>query len=146
MIKSNLPVILLKNLVLLPYQEVRVEIRSEISKKVTEISKLYHNSEVLVVCPLNTLEENPDTSDLPRIGVVGKIKSIIDLPNGSMRVIISGIERVKVISYVNYSNENEVLDSIINNIEITDSEIEQIAYSRKLMSELENYVLMLDIL
>ncbi len=140
MIKSNLPVILLKNLVLLPYQEVRVEIRSEISKKVTEISKLYHNSEVLVVCPLNTLEENPDTSDLPRIGVVGKIKSIIDLPTGSMRVIISGIERVKVISYVNYSNENEVLDSIINNIEITDSEIEQIAYSRKLMSELENYV------
>ena len=140
MIKSNLPVILLKNLVLLPYQEVRVEIRSEISKKVTEISKLYHDSEVLVVCPLDTLEETPDTSDLPRIGVVGKIKSIIDLPNGSMRVIISGLERVKVISYVNYSNEEEVLDSIITGIEITDSEIESIAYSRKLISELENYV------
>ena len=140
MIKSNLPVILLKNLVLLPYQEVRVEIRSEISKKVTEISKLYHDSEVLVVCPLNTLEETPDTSDLPRIGVVGKIKSIIDLPNGSMRVIISGLDRVKVISYVNYSNEEEVLDSIITNIENTDSEIDSIAYSRKLISELENYV------
>ncbi len=140
MIKSNLPVILLKNLVLLPYQEVRVEIRSDISKKVAEISKLYHDSEVLVVCPLNTLEETPDTSDLPRIGVVGKIKSIIDLPNGSMRVIISGLNRVKVISYVNYSNEEEVLDSIITNIEITDSEIDQIAYSRKLISELENYV------
>ena len=39
MIKSNLPVILLKNLVLLPYQEVRVEIKSDVSKKVTEISK-----------------------------------------------------------------------------------------------------------
>ena len=140
MIKSNLPVILLKNLVLLPYQEVRVEIRSEISKKVTEISRLYHDSEVLVVCPLNTLEETPDTSDLPRIGVVGKIKSIIDLPNGSMRVIISGLDRVKVISYVNYSNEEEVLDSIITNIENTDSEIDSIAYSRKLISELENYV------
>ena len=124
MIKSNLPVILLKNLVLLPYQEVRVEIRSDISKKVTEISRLYHDSEVLVVCPLNTLEENPDTSDLPRIGVVGKIKSVIDLPNGSMRVIINGLDRVKVISYVNYSNESEVLDSIITNIENNDSEID----------------------
>ncbi len=140
MIKSNLPVILLKNLVLLPYQEVRVEIRSDISKKVTEISRLYHDSEVLVVCPLNTLEENPDTSDLPRIGVVGKIKSVIDLPNGSMRVIINGLDRVKVISYVNYSNESEVLDSIITNIENNDSEIDSIAYSRKLISELENYV------
>ncbi len=140
MIKSNLPVILLKKLVLLPYQEVRVEIKSEISKKVTEISKLYHDSEVLVVCPLNSLEEMPDASDLPRIGVVGKIKSIIDLPNGNMRLIITGLYRVKVISYVNYSNEDDILDSIITNIENQDSEIEAMAYSRKLLNEFENYV------
>ena len=140
MIKSNLPVILLKNLVLFPYQEVRVEIKSEISKKVTEISKLYHDGEVLIVCPLNSLEEDPDTSDLPKIGVVGKIKSVIDLPNGNMRVIITGLYRVKVLSYVNYSDEKEILDSIITNIEVTESEIESSAYFRKLMSELENYV------
>ena len=65
--KSNLPVILLKNLVLLPYQEIRVELKNEISKRVTEISKLYHDSEVLVVCPLDPLEENPDTSDFIEI-------------------------------------------------------------------------------
>lgn len=140
MIKSNLPVILLKNLVLLPYQEVRVEIKSEISKKVTEISKLYHDSEVLVVCPLDSLEEKPDASDLPRIGVVGKIKSVIDLPNGNMRLIITGLYRVKVISYVNYSNEEEILDSIITNIENKDSEIEATAYARKLLNEFESYV------
>ena len=113
MIKSNLPVILLKKLVLLPGEEVRVEIKSDISKKVTEISKLYHDSEVLIVCPLNLLEEKPDTSDLPRIGVVGKINSVIDLPNGNERVIITGLYRVKIISYVNYSNEEDILDSII---------------------------------
>ncbi len=140
MIKSNLPVILLKNLVLLPYQEVRVEIKSQISKKVTEISKLYHNSEVLVVCPLNSLEENPDTSDLPKIGVVGKIKSIIDLPNGNMRVILSGSYRVRVVSYVNYSNEKDILDGIITTITTKDSELETTAYLRKLSTELENYV------
>ncbi len=140
MIKSNLPVILLKNLVLLPHQEVRVEIKSNVSKKVTEISKMYHDSEVLVVCPLNSLEEKPDASDLPKIGVVGKIKSVIELPNGNMRIIISGLYRVKVISYVNYSNEEEVLDSIITSIDNNESEIETTAYSRKLMSELESYV------
>ena len=112
--KSNLPVILLKNLVLLPYQEIRVELKNEISKRVTEISKLYHDSEVLVVCPLDPLEENPDTSDLPKVGVVGKIKNIIELPNGNMRLLISGLYRVKIIDYVNYSNESEVLDAIIS--------------------------------
>ena len=140
MIKSNLPVILLKNLVLFPYQEVRVEIKSELSKKVTEISKLYHDSEVLIVCPLNVLEEKPDTSDLPKIGVVGKIKSVIDLPNGNMRVIITGLYRVKVVSYVNYSSDEDILDSIITGIDIKESEVETSAYQRKLVSELENYV------
>ena len=140
MIKSNLPVILLKNLVLLPYEEVRVEIKSSVSKKVAEISKLYHDSEVLVVCPLNSLEENPDASDLPKIGVVGKIKNIIELPNGNERIIISGLYRVKVISYVNYSNEEDVLDSIITKIESDESEIETTAYTRKLLSELESYI------
>lgn len=140
MIKSNLPVILLKKLVLLPGEEVRVEIKSDISKKVTEISKLYHDSEVLIVCPLNLLEEKPDTSDLPRIGVVGKINSVIDLPNGNERVIITGLYRVKIISYVNYSNEEDILDSIITNIEMSESEIEWVAYQRKLQTELELYI------
>ena len=140
MIKSNLPVILLKKLVLLPGEEVRVEIKSDISKKVTEISKLYHDSEVLIVCPLNLLEEKPDTSDLPRIGVVGKINSVIDLPNGNKRVIITGLYRVKIISYVNYSNEEDILDSIITNIEMSESEIEWVAYQRKLQAELELYI------
>ena len=140
MIKSNLPVILLKKLVLLPGEEVRVEIKSDISKKVTEISKLYHDSEVLIVCPLNLLEEKPDTSDLPRIGVVGKINSVIDLPNGNKRVIITGLYRVKIISYVNYSNEEDSLDSIITNIEMNESEIEWVAYQRKLQAELELYI------
>lgn len=140
MIKSNLPVILLKKLVLLPGEEVRVEIKSDISKKVTEISKLYHDDEVLIVCPLNTLEEKLDTSDLSRIGVVGKINSVIDLPNGNKRVIITGLYRVKIISYVNYSNEEDILDSIITSIDLSESEIEWTAYQRKLQAELEQYI------
>ena len=141
MIKSNLPVILLKNLVLLPYQEVRIELKSELSKKITSISKLYHDSEVLVVCPINALEEMPDASDLPKTGVVGKIRSVIELPNKNLRVVIEGLYRVKVISYVNYSDEKDILDSIITNVnEEVNSEIEITAYHRKLLYELENYI------
>lgn len=141
MIKTNLPVILLKGLILLPNQEVRVELSNPISKKVINISKLYHDDEVLIVCPIDTLEERPDTSDLPKIGVTGKIRSCIELPNGSSRVVISGIERVKVYSYVNYSNEEDVLESIVTPIVRAETdEIEETAVLRKLMSELDNYI------
>lgn len=141
MVKTNLPVILLKGLVLLPSQEVRIEINNDISKKVVDISKLYHNDEVLIVCPLDTLEENPDTSDLPRIGVVGKVKSKIDLPNGNSRIVITGEKRVKVYSYVNYSNEEDVLESIVSPLNIRENdEVENTAVLRKLMEELDNYI------
>lgn len=141
MIKTNLPVILLKGLVLLPNQEVRVELTNPISKKVINISKLYHDDEVLIVCPFNVLEEKPDTSDLPTLGVTGKIKSCINLPNGGTRVVIAGIERVKVYNYVNYSNEEDVLESIVTPIPIVNTdEIEETAILRKLMNELDNYI------
>lgn len=141
MIKSNLPVILLKKLVLLPYQEVRIELNNETSKKVIEISKVYHDDEVLVVCPIDTLEENPDTSDLPKIGVVGKIKSSIELPNGNNRVVIVGIKRVKIFSYVNYSNEEDILESVVTVFDTKEiDEITETAMLRKLIIDLEKFI------
>ena len=119
MIKTNLPVILLKGLILLPNQEVRVELTNPITKKVINISN----------------------NDLPNVGVTGKIKSYIELPNGGSRVVISGIERVKVYNYVNYSNEEDVLESIVTPIPRANyDEIEETAILRKLMGELENYI------
>ncbi len=141
MIKTNLPVILLKGLILLPNQEVRVELTNPITKKVINISKLYHDDEVLIVCPQNTLEEEPDINDLPNIGVIGKIRSHIELPNGGSRVVLSGIERVRVYNYVNYSNEDDILESIVTPIgKIETDEIEETAILRKLMNELDNYI------
>lgn len=141
MVKTNLPVILLKSLVLLPYQEVRIEVSNDISKKIIDISKLYHDDEVLIVCPIDSLEENPDTSDLPKIGVVGRVKSKIELPNGNSRVVISGIKRVKVYSYVNYSNEEDILESIVAPLKAEkEDEIEDTALLRKLIDELDKYI------
>ena len=116
MIKSNLPVILLKGLVLLPYQEARIELNNNISKKVIDIAKEYHNNEILIVTPSNTLEEKPSIDDLPNVGVIGIIRSKIDLPNGTTRIVITGKKRVKVYNYVNYSNEKEILESLSKSV------------------------------
>ena len=141
MIKSNLPVILLKGLVLLPYQEARIELNNNISKKVIDIAKEYHNNEILIVTPSNTLEEKPSIDDLPNVGVIGIIRSKIDLPNGTTRIVITGKKRVKVYNYVNYSNEKEILESIVASVPspMVD-EIEETAILRKLIKELDKYI------
>lgn len=137
----NLPVILLKSLVLLPYQEVRIELNNDISKKTIGVSTKYHDNEIIVVCPLDQFEEHPDQSDLPNIGVIGKIKTRIELPNGNLRIVIRGLERVDIVKYVNYSNEVDVLEALYAKIELVKyDEIAKNAILRKLFLLLEEFI------
>ena len=87
--KESLPILLLKKLVLLPDQEIRLEINNEVSKVAIDESIKSNNSNILVISPINLLEEKPTTTDLPKVGVIGKIKTKIKLPNGNYRIIIN---------------------------------------------------------
>lgn len=140
--QSNLPVILLKNLILLPHQEVRLELNNEISKRTVEMSSKKYDGELLVVCPLSQIEEQPDVSDLPSIGVIGKLKSKISLPNGNLRIVITGITRVYIEEYLNHKDDSEILKAIISNVRIDNKdEIKETALFRKLTDILNKYIL-----
>ena len=95
--KESLPILLLKKLVLLPHQEVRLEINNDVSKNAIDDAIENKNSNILVISPSNVLEEHPSIKDLPNIGVIGKIKTKIKLPNGDYRIIIKGLNRVQII-------------------------------------------------
>ena len=55
-LKSNLPVMLLKRIVLLPNQDVRLDLNSEISSKVIDLSINKHNNEILIAKENNVFE------------------------------------------------------------------------------------------
>ena len=95
--KYNLPAILRKGLIILPDQEIKLEINNKFSKKTVETSRREYDSLVLVVCPKNQKEEEPDVSDLPKVGVTAKVVSSVKLPNGNDRVVLKGIKRVAAI-------------------------------------------------
>ena len=50
LLKTNLPVILLRGIVLLPHNEIRLEFDNEISKNIIELSELFHDNRILLVC------------------------------------------------------------------------------------------------
>lgn len=141
MIKTNLPVILLRGLILLPNNEIRLEFDNDLSKNIIDVSELFHDNMLLVVSSLNPLEEIPEEKDLPKMGVVAKITNKIELPNGKTRVIIKGINRAYVNEYLNLKRPNEVLESIVTNIEDKeiDSKMEKIMIN-KIKRELDVYI------
>ena len=63
------------------------------------------NNKVLVILPENTLEESPTITDLPKVGILAYINSKIVLPNNNYRVVLKGLNRVKVNKYLNYQKD-----------------------------------------
>ena len=130
MMKTNLPVILLRGLVLLPNSEIRLEITKEVDKKMIQTSEIFHDNHILVVTTIDPLEEEPDIDDLPRLGVIGKIKSSIEIDDSRLRVVIKGVNRVNVFNYIKF-DENETLESVIGpTAPITIQEKEEKAYKK----------------
>ena len=93
---KDISLILMRNLVIFPNQEVKIDFKSEISKKIIEQACNEDASLVLVVAPLN------DKNTLPKVGVVAKVKSKIQLTNNNLRVNFRGIKRVVVEKYYRY--------------------------------------------
>ena len=139
--KNNLPVMLLKRIVLLPLQDVRLDLTNDISSTVIDLAINRYNNEILIVCPTDPYEEAPDVSDLPSVGVVGKIKSKMELPNGNLRIVVSGQKRVKILEYINDTRDGDILKAHTMQIVLPKfDEVEETTLRRKILSLLNDYI------
>ena len=134
----NLPVIILKGLVLLPNNEIRLEFDDELSKSLIEISSVFHESKILVANLFNKNNNDIDISDLNSVSILGEIKNKLVLPDGKTRVTISGIRRVKVSDY--FYVDNIIEGTIIS--ELKEEYDDNIIYAviRKIRYELKKCV------
>ena len=134
----NIPVIILKKIVLLPNQEIKLELSNELSAKTIKEANLNYNGKLLIISPIDTKEEEPSVEDLPKVGVLAKIKSKI-LINSSIQVKIKGIKRVAVNRYFN--DVENILYSEVMNIEIPSLiKEEENAIIKKLIENLKKYI------
>lgn len=135
----NIPVILLKNLVILPNQEIKLELNNVISGKAINDASSNFKSEILVVAPMDVLEEEPSVDDLPKVGVIAKIKNKID-NDGVIEVKLRGLKRVAVNKYYQEKN-NDVLYSEVMYIDLPSLvEEEENAILKKLVDTLKKYI------
>lgn len=135
----NIPVILLKNLVILPNQEIKLELNNVISGKAINDASSNFKSEILVVAPMDVLEEEPSVDDLPKVGVIAKIKNKID-NDGVIEIKLRGLKRVAVNKYYQEKN-NDVLYSEVMYIDLPSLvEEEENAILKKLIDTLKKYI------
>ena len=91
MLKTNLPVLNISDRVLFPFSELKLEITDEKIKKSLDISEKYYNGYLLFV--LSVAKDN-----LSKIGVVAKIITNLQMPNGNNKLTLKGVERVNIVN------------------------------------------------
>lgn len=139
---KNLPILLLKKLSILPTAEVRLELNNEVSQKIIDTGLNKFDKKIIVILPKETKEEVLDISDLPDIGVLCLIKSCVVLPNKNYRVVLKGLNRVKIKEYSNYRYNKSILIGTARMIYINSSDdvLESEALRKKLIGLLKKYI------
>lgn len=90
-----LPVLALKDLVVFPKMVVPLFVGRK--KSIAALDEALKNSgKILLLTQKNENTENPKTKDFYRVGTVANILQLLKLPDGTVKILIEGRERVKL--------------------------------------------------
>jgi len=140
--KVILPVLPLKNLVAMPKSIVPVVVGREFSIKAVE-SAMKNSREVFIVAQKAVDIENPKPSDLFEYGTRGIVVQVAKMPNGSLKILIEGICRAKVVEYRLSDDFPTALVEDIATISIDDA-AEQAALWRNVYDLFKEYIYLSD--
>lgn len=136
MAKMNLPVLLIDN-ILLPNNTIKLDFVLEIDKTMIDESLLFHDKKILLAKKRVLSDNSIDINNLSNIGVVAIISQNIELPNGSVRVTLKGLNRALVHEYLYQNGTVESIASVISEDRL-EPEIEK-ALREKLKKEFKSY-------
>ncbi|HUI29961.1 MAG TPA: endopeptidase La [Candidatus Acidoferrales bacterium] len=89
-IPTRLPVLPLRDSLVLPYMLFPILVGRELSVEAVEQASKKHKYILLIVQKDNTLED-PAIDDLYRVGTVARILQVLKLPNGLLKVLVDGV-------------------------------------------------------
>ncbi len=132
-----LPILPLKNLVVLPTSIIPIIVGRKSSVLAVENALKNHNKTIFVTAQKNAETEQPDSDDLYRFGTKANILQMMKMPNNSLKILVEGIVRSKIIQ--TYQTQ-DFYTALIQDIATThDSEIEIEATWRNLKNAYLQY-------
>ncbi|MBN1059484.1 endopeptidase La [Clostridium botulinum] len=127
----TLPLIPLRGLTIFPNIVAHFDVGRKKSVAAVEEAML-NNEEIFLVTQKDPEIEDPEREDIYDIGTLCKIKQILKMSDNTIRVLVEGVKRGKVVEYV--ADDNEYIEG---SIELIEQEIE-------VNEELEAYIKLLD--
>lgn len=132
-----LPLLPLRGLIVYPSMVLHLDVGREKSVKALEQAMVDDNS-ILLSSQREVHIEDPKPEDIYKMGTIARVRQMLKLPNGTIRVLVEGLHRAKILEYLRDDDFFQVRVERIVVEEKTDLHLE--ALMRSVLDHFEQYL------
>ncbi|WP_078430196.1 endopeptidase La [Alkalihalobacterium alkalinitrilicum] len=136
--KRVIPLLPLRGLLVFPTMVLHLDVGRE--KSVNALEKvMLEDHEILLATQKEISIDEPSVDEIYPIGTLAKVKQMLKLPNGTIRVLVEGLNRAKI---VNFRDNDEMFEVEITVLEEEHMEnpLEEKAIMRNVLDQFEQYI------
>ncbi len=135
-VKSPIPVLPLRDIVVFPNMIVRLFVGRE--KSVLALEEVMKTEQqILLVAQKDAGDDNPGEDNIFKVGVIANVLQVLKLPDGAVKILIEGKHRVKISEFL---SKNKFLEAFCEEVADRNFEGDEIeALRRTVSTEFDRY-------
>jgi ATP-dependent Lon protease len=131
------PVLPLRDIVVFPHMIVPLFVGREKSVRALE-DVMKDDKQILLVTQKNAAQDDPATSDIFTVGTVGTVLQLLKLPDGTVKVLVEGGQRARIVRFTDHSLFFQALAETVP--ENAGDQQETEALARTVVTQFEQYI------
>lgn len=136
--EMHYPILPLRDVVVYPHMVIPLFVGRERSVLALDAA-MHRDQKIFVVAQKEATEEYPQVTDLYRVGTLVSILQLLKLPDGTVKVLVEGIDRAKVMRYSDIEKFHEAkIQFVKDKSKLSGHDLEGLL--RSLINEFDQYV------
>ncbi|MBX3570955.1 MAG: endopeptidase La [Mesorhizobium sp.] len=127
----------LRDIVVFPHMIVPLFVGREKSIRALE-EVMGSDKQILLATQMNAADDDPEPEAIYDVGTLANVLQLLKLPDGTVKVLVEGASRAKVIAFTDREDYHEARAEVLH--EPAEEEVEIEALARSVVSDFENYV------
>ena len=135
---TQYPVLPLRDIVVFPHMIVPLFVGREKSVRALEQVMLGEEKQIILVTQKNANHDDPTSEDLYSIGTIGTVLQLLKLPDGTVKVLVEGGQRVRLLKIQDDAQHFHASVELIPEDAVDEAEVE--ALVRTIVGQFEQYI------
>lgn len=137
--KIIVPLLPLRGLIVYPTMVLHLDVGREKSIQALE-KAMVDDHQIFLTTQKETSTAEPGEEDVYKVGTLTKVKQMLKLPNGTIRVLVEGLKRAEVVSFIN--EDTYMAAELKTYDDSAEKDAEHQALMRTLLDSFQKYIKM----